>query len=238
MIFDPIYILILVVISAISAFASYKVKSSFKKGEEIRIRSGLNGYQVAKRILDDAGIDDVEVVLTQGFLSDHYNPLEKKLALSPAVYHGKSASSAGVAAHEVGHAIQHARGYSLMWLRSVLVPAAQLGSTLGPWVIIAGIVLGAAQGRVMGQNLAWIGIILFGTATLFSLVTVPIEFDASSRAKEKLTTLGITQSGEEDDTVRSVLNAAGMTYVAAAVSSISMLLYWLIRSGLLGGRDD
>jgi Zn-dependent membrane protease YugP len=156
--------------------------------------------------------------------------------LSPDVYHGNNASSAGVAAHEAGHAIQHAQGYSPMWVRSALVPMANIGSTIGPWVIIIGILLGAAEGMGLGVSLAKIGVALFGLATLFTLVTVPVEFDASSRAKKMLEQLSIVRSEEESAAVAGVLSAAGLTYVAAAINSLLMLLYWAYRAGLLGGR--
>ncbi len=237
MFFDPLYLLIIAVIAIISFAAQASVKSAFAKGQNLRIRSGLTGREVAQRVLDDAQIHDVQIVEVQGFLSDHYNPMTKTLALSPNVYHGISAASAGVAAHEVGHAIQHAKGYALMWFRSFIVPVANIGSMLGPWIIIAGIVLGSAQGAGMGRGVALIGVALFAASTLFTLVTVPVEFDASARARHKLVQLGITQQGEEDETVKKVLNAAGLTYVAAAIGSIMMLLYWAMRAGLLGGRS-
>lgn len=238
MIFDPIYLLILGVGMVLSLGASFMVKSRFKKGSEVGIYSGLTGHQIAQAILDESGIDDVNIEEHHGFLSDHYNPMTKTLALSPDVYHGRNAAAAGVAAHEVGHAIQHNRNYAPMWARSVIVPAANIGSNLGPWLVIGGIMLGSAQGAGLGQGLAMLGVVLFGLATLFTLITVPVEFDASSRAKEALVRMNLVQRGEEADAVNGVLTAAGMTYVAAAVTSIMTLIYWLFRSGLLGGSDD
>jgi hypothetical protein len=182
----------------------------------------------------DAGITDVKVLEHQGFLSDHYNPLNKTLNLSREVYYGRNASAAGVAAHEVGHAIQHAQGYFPLWLRSFIVPAANLGSNLGPWLVILGIILMSA-GRALGYSLAIAGVALFGIATLFTLVTVPVEFDASSRAKKVLARLDIVAQGREYNTVSGVLFAAGLTYVAAAIGSIMQLLYWAYRAGLIGG---
>jgi Zn-dependent membrane protease YugP len=238
MIFDPLYIGIILIGLVLSGAASFAVKSRFAQGQKTPIQSGYTGAQVAEAILRDAGITDVTIHEHQGFLSDHYNPLNKTLNLSPDVFRGRSAASAGVAAHEVGHAIQHAQNYFPMWLRSAIVPAANIGSNLGPWVIIVGIMLGAAQGAGLGQNIAIIGVLLFAAATLFTLVTVPVEFDASSRAKKILLNLGIVRPGTEASAVSSVLTAAGLTYVAAAVNSILMLLYWAAKAGLLGRRDD
>lgn len=237
MIFDPIYMGILLFTLAISGIVSAMVKSRFNAGQKVRIQSGLTGAEVASAILADAGIFDVRIQETRGFLSDYYNPMDKTLNLSSEVFHGRSASSAGVAAHEVGHAIQHAQNYFPMWLRSAIVPAANIGSNLGPWLVILGIIISTGK-PIIGTNIATIGVLLFGIATLFSLVTVPVEFDASSRAKKCLARLNILAPGRERDVVAGVLFAAGLTYVAAAVSSILQLLYWALRAGLLGGRSD
>ena len=237
MMFDPLYMMILLVTLALSGSVSWMVKSRFNAGQKVGISSGLTGADVAKAILMDAGITDVKVLQHHGFLSDHYNPLNKTLNLSPEVYNGRNASAAGVAAHEVGHAIQHAQGYFPLWLRSFIVPAANLGSNLGPWLVILGIVLMSA-GRALGYSLAVAGVVLFGIATLFTLVTVPVEFDASSRAKKVLASLDIVAQGREYNTVSGVLFAAGLTYVAAAIGSIMQLLYWAYRAGLIGGRRD
>lgn len=237
MMFDPIYMGILLFTLAISGIVSAMVKSRFNAGQKVRIQSGLTGAEVASAILADAGIFDVRIQETRGFLSDYYNPMDKTLNLSSEVFHGRSASSAGVAAHEVGHAIQHAQNYFPMWLRSAIVPAANIGSNLGPWLVILGIIISAGK-PIIGTNIATIGVLLFGIATLFSLVTVPVEFDASSRAKKCLVRLNILAPGRERDVVAGVLFAAGLTYVAAAVSSILQLLYWALRAGLLGGRSD
>ena len=237
MMFDPIYMGILLFTLAISGIVSAMVKSRFNAGQKVRIQSGLTGAEVASAILADAGIFDVRIQETRGFLSDYYNPMDKTLNLSSEVFHGRSASSAGVAAHEVGHEIQHAQNYFPMWLRSAIVPAANIGSNLGPWLVILGIIISAGK-PIIGTNIATIGVLLFGIATLFSLVTVPVEFDASSRAKKCLARLNILAPGRERDVVAGVLFAAGLTYVAAAVSSILQLLYWALRAGLLGGRSD
>jgi Zn-dependent membrane protease YugP len=237
MMFDPLYMSILLVTLVLSGAVSLLVKSRFAAGQKVRITSGLTGADVAKAILMDAGITDVKVLVHQGFLSDHYNPLNKTLNLSKEVYYGQNASAAGVAAHEVGHAIQHAQGYFPLWLRSFIVPAANIGSNLGPWLVILGIILMSA-GRALGYSLAVVGVLLFALATFFTLVTVPVEFDASSRAKKALARMEIVAQGREYNAVSGVLLAAGLTYVAAAISSILQLLYWAYRAGLIGGRRD
>ena len=237
MMFDPLYMGILLITLVLSGGVSMMVKSRFAAGQKVNISSGLTGADIAKAILMDAGITDVRILEHHGFLSDHYNPMNKTLNLSREVYYGRNASAAGVAAHEVGHAIQHAQGYFPMWLRSAIVPAANVGSNLGPWLVILGIML-MGFGKAIGQPVAVVGVILFALATLFTLVTVPVEFDASSRAKKILARLDIVAQGREYNTVSGVLFAAGLTYVAAAIGSILQLLYWAYRAGLIGGRRD
>jgi Zn-dependent membrane protease YugP len=236
MFFDPIYLMLIGAMMLLSFIASTFVKSRFKAAQQVQIGSGMSGFEVAQAILNQSGIDDVRILESDGFLTDHYNPMEKKLVLSTDVYHGRNAAAAGVAAHEVGHAIQHAHNYVPMWFRSVIVPPANIGSQLGPWLIILGIILGT--GSAFGYISAWAGVILFGISTLFTLITVPVEFDASARAKEKLQALGYIRGSQENAAVSGVLTAAGLTYVAAAISSIAMLLYWAARAGLFGGSDD
>jgi Zn-dependent membrane protease YugP len=241
MMLDPIYILLIVAGIILSGGAAFMVKSRFKQGSQVPISSGYTGAQVAKELLQSAGISDVSVHEHKGFLSDHYNPLNKTLNLSPEVYNGRSAASAGVAAHEAGHAIQHASNYFPMWVRSAIVPAANIGSSLGPWLVIIGIALGAGvemNPGGFGHTLAVIGVALFAAATAFTVVTVPVEFDASARAKRQLQELGIVKPGYEANAVSSVLTAAGLTYVAAAINSILMLIYWAYKAGLIGGRRD
>jgi len=237
---DPVFLILVVAGIALSGLTALMVKIRFNSGNKISISSGYTGAQVAKAILQSCGISDVSVHEHKGFLSDHYNPLNKTLNLSPEVYNGRSASAAGVAAHEVGHAIQHAQNYFPMWIRSTIVPAANIGSRLGPWIIMAGILLGAGAevNSGLGHFIAAIGVALFAMATVFTLVTVPVEFDASSRAKQQLENLSIVRPGTEANTVSSVLTAAGLTYVAAAINSILMLLYWAYRAGLIGGRRN
>jgi len=240
MMFDPIYMMITLLALALSGVTAFMVKSRFKKGDEVKISSGYTGAQVAEQILRSMDITDVSVHQHKGFLSDHYNPLNKTLNLSPEVYNGRSAAAAGVAAHEVGHAIQHAQGYFPMWIRSTIVPAANIGSKLGPYLIMIGILLGLGSEMApsIGHWFAVVGVALFAAATAFTLVTVPVEFDASARAKHQLQSLGIVKQGTEANTVSSVLTAAGLTYVAAAITSILQLIYWAYKAGLIGGKRN
>jgi hypothetical protein len=228
MFFDPLYLLFMLPAMALSGWAAWKTRSAFGKYAKVRTMNGLTGAQAAQRMLATAGITDVEIVPTRGYLSDHYNPLTKKLALSEAVYGAPSIAAVGVACHEAGHAIQHASHYAPLKLRSALVPTARIGSSLGMWVVFGGLIL-QMQGLVVA------GIVLFSAVVLFQLVTLPVEFDASKRAKEVAFRHGLITEQEKEG-VAKVLDAAAMTYVAAAIGSILTLLYFLLRSGLLGGR--
>jgi len=187
-------------------------------------------------MLDRAGIYDVQVVPTHGMLTDHYNPTNKTLALSEAVYASNSVAAVGVACHEAGHAIQHAEGYKPMWLRSVLVPTANIGSSIGYIVMMLGLFMVYAGSR-MGDDIVLLGAALFSLVLLFQIVTLPVEFDASARAKRLALANGIVLEQERQGIDR-VLNAAALTYVAAVVSTLMTLLYFLFRAGLLGGRRD
>jgi Zn-dependent membrane protease YugP len=228
--FDPVYFLFLGPGLLLSLWASWRTKSAFSKWSKVRTSRGITGAQAAQMLLDQAGIRDVKVVPTSGFLSDHYNPMTKTLALSEPVYGSASVAAIGVACHEAGHAIQHAQHYAPLWVRSLLVPTAKIGSTLG--------YLGMAIGLgLQSQGLVGIGAVLFGCVLAFQVVTLPVEFDASARAKKLAFEHGIVSQGERPG-VSAVLNAAAMTYVAAAVSTLLTLLYFLLRSGLLGGRRD
>jgi Zn-dependent membrane protease YugP len=232
--------MIFLVTMIITGLASIKVKSAFSAGNKIRLTNSMTGAQAAQRILNVTGIRDVKIVRSKGFLSDHYNPMNKTLALSPDVYDGKTASSVGVAAHEVGHAIQHAKGYGPLKLRSTLVPIASFGSRFGIILIIISMLMqGAVQasGPSAGYSIGIAGLVLFSMAAVFSIVTVPVEFNASARAKLLLKETGIVHTSEEEAAVSRVLTAAGLTYVAAALTAILQVLYWAIRLGLLGGRS-
>ena len=230
MIFDPLYFLFLGPALLLSFWASMKVKSNFKRYSRVATSRGITGAEAAAEILRREGITDVKIVSTRGMLSDHYNPVTKTLALSEDVYASRSIAAVGVAAHEVGHAIQHARGYAPLWLRSILVPTAGIGSSVGYIMMFLGLMI-ASQGLVL------LGAALFSMVFLFQVVTLPVEFNASSRAKAILVNQGIINQNEKVG-VDKVLNAAAMTYVAAAISTLMTLLYFLLRSGLLGGRRD
>lgn len=230
-IFDSTYFwLVMIPGMAISGLASWMVHSAFTRYSKVASRRGISGAQAAQMLLDHAGIHDVRIVPTNGFLSDHYNPATKQLALSENVYYSNSIAAIGVATHEAGHAIQHARGYLMLWLRSALVPVANIGSTFSYIVLFAGIAM-----NLMG--LVYAGIFLFGGVLLFQVVTLPVEFDASSRAKSLVVETGII-SADERAGVDRVLNAAALTYVAAVITSLLTLIYYLLRAGFFGGRRD
>ena len=234
--FDPMYFVYLAPGILLSLWASYKTKTAFKKYSKVRSATGLTGAQAAQRLLDFAGIHDVEVIQARGFLSDHYNPMSKKLALSEPVFASPSISAIGVACHEAGHAIQHKVGYAPLKLRSALVPTAGIGSKLGYLVIMAGFIMGGTRGGGLGGTLVLAGVGLIGLVLLFQVVTLPVEFDATARAKKLAVERGIILPQERKG-MDAVLNAAGLTYVAAAVSTLLTMLYYLMRLGLLGGRD-
>jgi len=226
--FDPIYLIIMVVSLAMAGAASFYVKVRFARGQRVALRSGMSGHEIAERILHHEGLSDVTVHEHDGFLSDHYNPATKTLHLSPPVYRGRDAAAAGVAAHEVGHALQHARGDLTMWGRTILVYPAHFGSMLAPFLIMIGLFMagGALIPGSTGHVIAVAGVVLFAVSTVCSLLIVGNELNASKRAKIALTEMGITTPGEEDDTVRGVLNAAAMTYMAAALTSLLHLLHF------------
>ncbi len=238
MFFDPMYLLLVMLPTmALSMGASWMTKSAFKKYSRQRASTGLTGAEAARRMLARAGIQDVEVTATRGYLSDHYNPVNKTLALSEAVYSQPTVAAIGVACHEAGHAIQHARNYAPLWARSALVPVAGIGSKFGLWGMIIGLMISTGAVSGFGGMLFGVGALLFTGVVLFQLVTLPVEFDASARAKELAFQYGLVSSHEREG-VSKVLNAAALTYVAAAASSLMTLLYFLMRAGLLGGRDD
>jgi hypothetical protein len=236
MFFDPLYWLVIGAGMLLSLWASMKTKGTFKKFSKFTTHRGMTGAQVAQAILRDNGISDVTVEPVQGSLTDHYDPRTKTLRLSESVYNSPSMAACGVAAHEVGHAIQHARGYAPLQFRSAWVPVASTGGGISIFVLIMAALMGGTA-TALGGKLAIAGVLLFATTTLFTLVTLPVEFDASRRA---LVTLrqGSYMTPEEITGARKVLNAAAMTYVAAFVTSLLTLLYWAMRLGLLGGRSD
>ena len=215
---------------ALSMWASFRTKSAFNKYSQVRSATGYSGAEAARMMLDREGLHNVKIERAHGFLSDHYNPLTRSLALSEGVYDSRSIAAIGVATHEAGHAVQHARHYAPMWLRSTLVPTANIGSSIGYFVMLIGLMLQAS-------NMVLIGAVLFSMVLLFQVVTLPVEFDASARAKTLAVQYGIVSPSERQGMDR-VLNAAALTYVAAAFSTLLTLLYFLMRAGLLGGRRD
>ena len=206
-------------------WAQAKVKGAYSKYSKVRNSSGVTGAEAARRVLDSQGLHDVTIEPIKGELTDHYDPRGRVLRLSQGVYGVQSIAAIGIAAHEAGHAIQHAKAYTPMKVRSALVPAVNIGSTFGFIVLFAGILLNLA-------GLAWVGIILFSLATLFALITLPVEFDASDRAKKALVQVGLVDSGvsggQESKGVASVLSAAGWTYVAGFASSVLTLMYYVM----------
>ena len=190
----------------------------------------MTGAQAAAELLRQGGVVDVSIERSNGMLSDHYNPVTKKLALSDEVYSSTSVAAIGIASHEAGHALQHAQHYGPLWLRSTLVPTANIGSNLGYIVMLGGLFL-------QSQGLVLVGALMFSAVLLFQVVTLPVEFNASNRAKALVLQQGIIHPNEIEG-VNKVLNAAALTYVAAVVSTLLTLVYFLIRAGLLGGRSD
>lgn len=236
MFFDPLYWLIIGVGMVLSIWASMKTKGTFQKYSQYTTQSRMTGADVARAIMRDANINDVRIEPIKGSLTDHYDPRTKVLRLSEPVYGSTSMSAAGVAAHEVGHAIQHAQGYAPLKFRSFWVPVASVGGGISIFVLIAAAFMGGAA-TILGSKLALAGVLLFATTTLFTLVTLPVEFDASRRALATLQR-GSYLTQEELKGAKKVLDAAALTYVAAFVTSALTLFYWAMRLGLLGGRRD
>jgi hypothetical protein len=222
--FNPMYLLFSLPALLLGLWAQMKVKLAYNKYSRVRTTTGMSGADVARRILDINRLYDVDVEQVGGFLSDHYDPRSRKLRLSPDVYQGRTVAAAGIAAHEAGHALQHQQNYAPLNLRSAMVPSVQIGSWLGPIIFMLGF--------MFSTKLAWVGLIVFAATALFSIVTLPVEWDASRRAKQLLTAQGIAFADEMKG-INSVLDAAALTYVAAAIQAISTVLYYtflLMRS--------
>lgn len=218
-------LIISAVFMLIGMAVQYQLKSKFRQYSQVPTSSGLSGKEVAEKMLRDNGIYDVQVVSVNGFLSDHYNPVNKTVNLSPDVYEGRNVSAAAVAAHECGHAVQHAKAYSMLTLRSKLVPATQISSNLSQWVIIAGLgMFGFGGGN---PTVLLIGILMFAVTTLFTVITLPVEFDASARALKWLDGANITTTSEHIK-AKDALKWAALTYVVAALASIAMLVQYIL----------
>ncbi len=229
-----IYYILLGAIALVSWLVSSKLKSKFKHYSKVHLRNGMSGAEIAEKMLADHGIRDVKVVSTSGMLTDHYNPVNKTVNLSESVYSQRNAASAAVAAHECGHAVQHAQAYEWLTMRSKLVPVVSVTSGMSTWIVFGGIILGAAAGAGLGFWVAVAGLIMMGLATLFSFITLPVEYDASNRAlawlKQKNMVTQEEYKGSED-----ALNWAARTYLVAAIGSLATLVYWGLQ--VLGGRD-
>jgi Zn-dependent membrane protease YugP len=228
--FDPIYFVALAPAILFSIWAQFKVKSTYAKANKIVPASGMSGVDAAKAILNAEGISNVKIEITQGRLSDHYDPRTKTLRLSEEVYNGRTLAAVGIAAHEVGHAIQDAQKYGMLVLRNAVVPVASIGSNLSWGLLFIGFLLNS-------MNLILVGIGLFSSVVIFQIINLPVEYDASSRAKELVISRGLV-SPQEQKEIAKVLDAAALTYVAATVTAVLTLLYYLYRSGLIGGNRN
>jgi uncharacterized protein len=231
MFFSPTYLLYMLPAFILVGLTSWYVKSSYNKWSRVQSMSRLTGAQAAQRLISVSGIQGLQVQGTPGNLSDHYDPRNKTLYLSDGVANVASVASVAIAAHELGHAVQDAEDYFPMKIRSALVPAVNIGSSLGPILIIIGLVLQFVQ-------LAWLGIFIFAAGALFALATLPVELNASARAKELLQASGIIQTDEERRGMNTVLNAAALTYVAGLVAAILNLLYYVSLVSGSGRRRD
>jgi hypothetical protein len=228
--FDPMYFCFMIPALALMGFASWYVRHAYSKWSQVRATSGLTGHQAAQRLISTGNLYGVQVQGTAGQLSDHYDPRNKTLFLSEGVAHSPSVAAVAISAHELGHALQDAEDYFPMRVRSMLVPAVNIGSNLG-WILI---MIGLFLQQV---NIAWIGVAVFSAGALFALATLPVEFNASARAKELLYATGIIQTEEERRGVNQVLNAAALTYVAGLVTAVMQLLYFVFRIGGMSRRD-
>ena len=229
------FYLLIGAISLASWAISNTLKNKFKKYSQIQLRNGMSGAEIASKMLADHGISDVTVTSTPGMMTDHYNPQNKTVNLSEGVYNQRNAAAAAVAAHEVGHAVQHARAYQWLSMRSQLVPIVSVTSKFSQWLVIGGIILGATTGATgIGYYIAIAGLIFMGCATLFSFITLPVEYDASNRALAWLQNKNMV-SQQELAGATDALKWAARTYLVAALGSLAMLLYWGMQ--ILGNRE-
>ena len=227
------YYLLLGVIALFSLVVSSTLKRKFAKYSKTRLRNGMSGAEIAEKMLSDHGISDVKVVSVKGQLTDHYNPKNRTVNLSEAVYHQRNAAAAAVAAHECGHAVQHAKAYSWLEMRSAMVPVVTIASRFSTMVIFAGLVLGFATGLGLSYWVAITGFIMMGIATLFSFITLPVEYDASNRALAWLKNRHMVSRDEYKD-AEDALRWAARTYLVAALGALATLMYWALQ---IFGRD-
>lgn len=242
--FDPTYLIFMIPAFILMGITSWYVRHSYGKWSKVRANSGLTGAQAAQQLVSravysgaggSADLRNVRVLGIGGNLTDHYNPQDKTLYLSPGVANVPSVAAVAIAAHELGHAMQDAEGYAPLRLRSALVPMVNIGSNLGWLFIMVGLLLRSSD---LGIGIAWLGVLFFAGGAVFALATLPVEFNASARAKAMLTASGIIRTDEESRGVNAVLNAAALTYVAALVTAVLQLLYYVFLVGGLGRRRD
>jgi Zn-dependent membrane protease YugP len=227
-------LILMIVIAVISFAVQWRFKSKFKQYTEMPLGSGYSGKDIAEKMLKDNGIYDVQIISAEGQLSDHYNPMDRTVNLSPEVYHGRSVAAAAVAAHECGHAVQHAKAYSWLKFRSAVVPAVNVASKITQWALMIGVMLMIFSGDI---TVLAIGVVALAVVTLFAFITLPVEFDASNRALVWLqSNRGIMQADIENDQAKDALWWAAMTYVVAALGSLATLVYY--ASMLMGRRDE
>lgn len=227
------YYILIGLIMLVSWYVSHKLKTKFKKYSKVHLQNGMSGKEIAEQMLADNGITDVKVISTPGQLTDHYHPTKKTINLSESVYNQRNAAAAAVAAHECGHAVQHAQAYSWLTMRSTLVPVVSVASNLSQWVIMGGLILMGMVSVGVGQMVLLAGIVMFGLGTLFSFITLPVEYDASNRALAWLKAENIVTPQEYEGS-EDALKWAARTYVVAAIGSLATLLYFI---GIFLGRD-
>ena len=227
------YYVLIGAIALVSWLVSNQLKQKFAHYSKVQLHNGMSGKEIAEKMLSDNGIHDVEVISVPGQLTDHYNPKNKTVNLSEAVYNQRNAAAAAVAAHECGHAVQHAKAYAWLSMRSQLVPVVSVTSGLSQWLVIGGLIFGAASGMGMGYYVAVAGLIFMAMATIFSLITLPVEYDASNRALAWLKAENVVTPDEYKGS-EDALKWAARTYLVAAIGAIASLLYWALQ--VFGGR--
>ncbi len=229
------YYILLGAIALVSFIVSARLKSKFEKYSRVSLRNGMSGAEIAQKMLDDHGIRDVKVISTPGMLTDHYNPVNKTVNLSEGVYNQRNAAAAAVAAHEVGHAVQHATAYEWLTMRSKLVPVVSVTSGMSQWLVFGGLILGAAAGVGIGYYVAIAGLVMMALATIFSFITLPVEYDASNRALAWLKNKNMVSQQEYEGSA-DALKWAARTYLVAAIGALASLIYWAMQ--VFGGSRD
>lgn len=228
------YYILLGGIALVSWLVSIQLKRKFEKYSKIQLRNGMSGAEIAEQMLQDNGIYDVKVISTPGRLTDHYNPVDKTVNLSEAVYNQRNAAAAAVAAHECGHAVQHATAYQYLTMRSKMVPMVNISSSMSQWLVFGGLILGAASGSKLGYTVAVVGLVMMAVATVFSFITLPVEYDASNRALAWLKNKNMV-SQQEYAGAEDALKWAARTYLVAAIGALANLVYWALQ--VFGSRD-